>query len=71
MKLVPGRGSGVNFWLRYIPPKALVERLETKLPMKRMGLPQELKGSLILLASDAGSYICGENLTVDGGWTAW
>ena len=52
-------------------PPALVERLETKLPMKRMGLPSELKGPLVLLASDAGSYITGCNLTVDGGWTAW
>lgn len=50
---------------------ALVERLSTKLPMKRMGLPQELKGTLILLASDAGNYITGQNITVDGGWTAW
>jgi len=48
-----------------------VRRLSEKLPMKRMGLPHELKGTLILLASEAGSYITGENITIDGGWRAW
>lgn len=49
----------------------MVARLNTKSPMKRMGLPDELKGALVLLASDAGSYMTGQNLIVDGGWSAW
>lgn len=52
-------------------PVEMVARLKTKSPMGRMGAPSELKGPLLLLASPAGSYITGQNLLVDGGWTAW
>lgn len=52
-------------------PAAMVDRLKTKSPMGRMGKPHELKGPLLMLVSDAGSYVTGQNLLVDGGWTAW
>jgi NAD(P)-dependent dehydrogenase (short-subunit alcohol dehydrogenase family) len=49
----------------------LVERLSSKCPMRRMGLPHELKGAVVFLASDAASYMTGQNLVIDGGWTSW
>jgi NAD(P)-dependent dehydrogenase (short-subunit alcohol dehydrogenase family) len=39
-------------------------------PIPRMGEPHELDGALLLLASAAGTFLTGQSLIVDGGWTA-
>ncbi|NOU22555.1 MAG: SDR family oxidoreductase [Methyloglobulus sp.] len=50
---------------------ALVQKLEQKSPMERVGLPFELAGPVVFLASAASSYVNGANIVVDGGWTVW
>jgi len=52
-------------------PPEMVGRLCERSPMKRMGLPHELKGAVVFLAGEAASYMTGQNLVIDGGWTAW
>lgn len=48
-----------------------IERYSNRVPMNRMGKPNELVGALIYLASDASSYVTGQNLIIDGGLSIW
>ena len=42
-------------------------RIKREIPMGRFGNPGDLDGALLLLVSDAGSYITGATIVVDGG----
>lgn len=52
-------------------PSAFVERYERLTPLGRMGCEEDLKGAMAFLASDASAYVTGQNILIDGGWTAW
>lgn len=45
--------------------------IEARIPMGRWGTLEDLQGACLLLASEAGDYIHGANIAVDGGWLAW
>lgn len=48
-----------------------VQRLAQKVPLARVGQAEEIAGSVAFLLSEASSFITGQNLAVDGGWTSW
>ena len=62
--LVPGGvGSGQN--------SVFGEKYSARVPMGRMARAEEMVGPLLFLTSEASSYVTGQVLAADGGWTAW
>jgi len=52
-------------------PDTFRERYESKTPLNRMVVEEDIKGAVAYLASDLSAYVTGHNLMVDGGWTTW
>jgi len=47
-----------------------VANYEKKVPLRRMGLPNDISPVVAFLLSDDAKYVTGQNIVVDGGWTA-
>ncbi len=52
-------------------PEVFYERYVRRTPLARMATEEDLKGAIAYLASDLSSYVTGQNMVIDGGWTAW
>lgn len=59
-----------SFWAHQVDPAAALADLTASIPLRRQAQSAELNGLLLLLFSSASSYITGQALVVDGGYTA-
>lgn len=48
-----------------------LEYINKQTPLGRTGTPDDLKGAIVFLASQASDYVTGQTIFVDGGWTSW
>jgi gluconate 5-dehydrogenase len=49
--------------------EAFVARINSRVPLRRWGKPRDLAGAAVFLASEAGSYVTGQQIVIDGGFT--
>lgn len=47
-----------------------VANYNKKVPLRRMGLPEDISPTVVFLLSEDSKYITGQNIAIDGGWTA-
>lgn len=59
-----------NVWPMPMPGRIFARRLRAKLPLGRPARPEDCVAPVVMLCSDAGGYVTGANIPVDGGWTA-
>lgn len=61
----------------FFPKKRGVERpdyiheITSRIPMKRIGKPVEISGAIIYLLSNASTYVTGQDIVIDGGYSIW
>ncbi len=68
--LSPG-GYGPGIEATYGEETEFTKNYKNLTPLKRFAYDDDIKGPVAFLASDAGAYVTGHNLLVDGGWTSW
>jgi len=54
-----------------VQDKVFLSALSNKTFVKRIGKPEEVTSAVYFLSLDESSYITGQNIVVDGGWTSW
>jgi NAD(P)-dependent dehydrogenase (short-subunit alcohol dehydrogenase family) len=50
---------------------AVAKSIDALTPARRIGLPEDLQGAAVFLASDASDFMTGQTLVIDGGYTLW
>lgn len=58
------------FWAHQPDPSRALDELTAQIPLRRQAEPSDMTGLLLFLASSASSYITGQALVVDGGYTS-
>ncbi|GAM34212.1 short-chain dehydrogenase [Talaromyces pinophilus] len=69
--IAPGYiATDMNIDTRTNPDQTYYESILSRIPMGHWGKPEDFKGPIVFLASNASSYVSGETIVVDGGWMA-